>query len=194
MVLIFILLRKHTRRPLLDQKLSAGDKLLHIDWTGTTFFTVGGIGLLLGLNWGSNDGWGDAKVIVALVVGAVLIGLTLAWEVLLEHKQDPIEVRMDPEGADGGSPEKDVHADIFADRAQLPAPFRANALLPLKVMGNFDVMATNFAALTSGMVMLVVFYFVALYFIIVSGQSETNAGVQLLYFAPGLVGTVVSLM
>ncbi|KAL5488411.1 hypothetical protein ACEPAI_6529 [Sanghuangporus weigelae] len=196
MVLIFILLRKHTGRPLLDQKLNTVDKLLHIDWTGTVFFTIGGVGLLLGLNWGSSEGWDDAKVIIALVVGAVLIGLTLAWEVVLEHKQDSshMQVRGDPEVIDGDAIEKNAYTNTSVHHAQLAAPFRATALLPLKVMGNFDVMATNFAALTSGMVMLVVFYFVALYFIIVSGEDETDAGMQLLYFAPGLgIGTVISI-
>ncbi|KAL5512252.1 hypothetical protein ACEPAG_3537 [Sanghuangporus baumii] len=196
MVLIFILLRKHTKRPLQDQKLDTMGKLLHIDWTGAVFFTIGGIGLLLGLNWGSTAGWDDAKVIVALVVGVVLIGLTLAWEVVLEHKQDSsqTQVRGDPEVADGDATEKNAHLGTSVDRAHLAAPFRATALLPLKVMGNFDVIATNLAALTSGMVMLVVFYFVALYFIIVSGQSETHAGTQLLYFAPGLgIGTVMAI-
>ncbi|KAL5530787.1 hypothetical protein ACEPAF_7045 [Sanghuangporus sanghuang] len=196
MVLIFILLRKHTMRPLLGQKLKTVDKLLRIDWTGTVFFTIGGIGLLLGLNWGSTEGWDDAKVNVVLVVGAVLVGLTLAWEVVLEHKQDSsqIQVRGDPQVVDGDTTEKNVRLDTSVDGAHLVAPFRATAFLPLQVMGNFDVMATNFAALTSGMVMLVVFYFVALYFFIVSGQSETDAGVQLLYFAPGLgIGAVTSI-
>jgi len=47
---------------------------------------------------------------------------------------------------------------------------------------------------TSGMVMLVAFYFVAIFFTIVSGQSATKAGVQLIFFAPGMgAGVFISI-
>lgn len=60
------------------------------------------------------------------------------------------------------------------------------AMIPLAVCRNFDVMATSFAALTSGMLMFGCFYFLSIYFIIVAGFSPTKSGSQLLYFSPGL--------
>ena len=40
----------------------------------------------------------------------------------------------------------------------------------------------------TSMIMPVMFYFVAIFFTIVNGLSGTDAGTQLLYFAPGLGG------
>ena len=69
----------------------------------------------------------------------------------------------------------------------VPRVYLADTLIPLKVMKNYDVIATSFAAFTSGMVMLVIFYFVAIFMVIVSGLSPVKAGAQLIYFAPGMV-------
>lgn len=188
MVLVFVLLRSQTKRPFLEQNLSAADKLLHIDWVATILFTFGGVLLLLGLNWGSNEEWNSAKVIISLILGVVLIGATLGWEAILEHKQSSVRTQ-EPDNIELGG-ENMVERDMFSAHAHLAALFRASALLPLNVLGNYDVLATSVAAFTSGMVMLVNFYFVALFLVIVSGKSATNAGVQLIYFAPGMVCTV----
>lgn len=65
--------------------------------------------------------------------------------------------------------------------------FTADAMIPLAVFQSYDVCATQFAAFTSGMVMLVIFYFVAIFMVIVSGLTAVQAGIQLIYFAPGMV-------
>ncbi|KAG8767580.1 hypothetical protein FRC20_007343 [Serendipita sp. 405] len=66
-------------------------------------------------------------------------------------------------------------------------------MLPMNMFRSFDVVATDFASLASGMVMLGIFYFVAIFYVIVNGRDAVGAGVQLLYFAPGIgAGVIVS--
>ncbi|KAI5119616.1 hypothetical protein M0805_007880 [Coniferiporia weirii] len=150
-------------------------------------FTSGGILLLLGLNWGSNEGWGDVKVIVSLVVGALVVCATIGWEAILEHKRE----RYSSEGGFTGAYASEAEK---MRRMSLPAPLRASALLPLAVLRNYDVLATSLAPFTSGMVMIVIFYFVALFMVIVSGKNPIQAGTQLIYFAPGMgIGTIVAI-
>lgn len=176
MVLGFLFLRNNTKGPQLprgfqaahpEAKPSQADKLMHIDWIGTIIFVIGGILVLLGLNWGSSDDWSAVKTIVSLVVGAFLIAVCLVWEYVLERAQ-----RL---------------AQAYPGSKQPKGVWKAEAMLPLSLFRSYDVSATEFAALTSGMIMLVVFYFLAIFATIVSGKSSSQAGVQLLYFAPGLV-------
>lgn len=60
-------------------------------------------------------------------------------------------------------------------------------MIPLEVFRSYDVCAVQYASFVSGMVMLVMFYFVAIFMTIVNGLSAAKAGIQLVYFAPGLV-------
>ena len=184
LILVFLLLRtraKGAQPPrLLYSQNTALDKILRIDWVATTLFVGGGILILLGLNWGSNEVWNQAKVIACLVVGGLLIVATILWEYVLERKQ--LRYR---------AAEKDVAEGEGTGNGgkRLSRWFEADAMLPLDVFKNYDVCATEFAAFTSGMVMLVIFYFVAIFMVIVSGLSSVQAGVQLIYFAPGMVRT-----
>ena len=194
MVLAFFLLRGRTKGPQPPRlRISPGseelredktpiDKFLRMDWIGAFLFVSGGILLLLGLNWGATGIWGAAKVIVTLVLGSVLIITMFVWEYILEVKQEPYLVyksngeKITLQDEEGGR-----------DGKKLSHWFEADALIPLAVMRNYDVCATQFAAFTSGMVMLVIFYFIAIFMVIVSGLSAEKAGVQLIYFAPGMV-------
>lgn len=145
-------------------------RLERVDWLGTLCFVAGSILLLLGLNWGGSEGWHEVKVIISLVIGGVVFISSLFWEYVLERKQ----------------------LKIFAPQPELSTKtpsriFLAEAMIPFETMKNYDVMATQFAAFTAGMVMLVIFYFVAIFMVIVSGKDATQAGVQLIFFAPGMV-------
>ncbi len=145
------------------------EKLLYIDWIGSLLFVTGGILLLLGLNWGSGNDWSDRKTIVSLALGGTLVIGCLVWEYILES----IQSRIARQASSGVKRTKRI--------------WKTDAMLPLALFRSYDLSAAEFAALTSGMIMLVVFYFVSIFATIVSGQSSSQAGVQLLYFAPGLL-------
>lgn len=187
MIIAFLFLRnkaKGAQPPRLlntSTDTSAVNRLFRIDWLASALFVIGGILLLLGLNWGANQVWNTAKVIVCLVLGAILLIGTLAWEFVLEEKQYRfINAEIVEAAEEGESPKR------------LGRFFVADAMIPLAVLKNYDVCATQFAAFTSGMVMLVIFYFVAIFMVIVNGLNAVQAGVQLIYFAPGMVSHLYS--
>lgn len=123
----------------------------------------GGILVLLGLNWGSTSGWNATKVVVSFVVGGTLLIVFAAWEYFLERQ---------------------AHFPTARGSAFL----KASPMLPPVIFKSVDICIVQYATFVSGMIMLVMFYFVAIYLTIVSGESATKAGAQLIYFAPGMVG------
>ncbi|KAG9217539.1 hypothetical protein CCMSSC00406_0008466 [Pleurotus cornucopiae] len=139
-------------------------RLLRIDWIGAFIFIAGGVLLLLALNWGSNEAWNSAKVIVCFVLGGLLISVCLFWEWFLESQRTDTA------------------------KVNLSAVFLAEPMIPLAIFTSYDVCAVLAASFVSGMVMIVMLYFVAIFMTIATGLSATNAGVQLLYFAPGMGG------
>ena len=171
MLLVFVLLRNRltykkdmsNERVVLVSKMPRLEKLASLDWTGTILFVASGILLLLALNWGSTEEWDQAKVIVSFVVGGVLFVAFIGWLLVLQHLQ--------------ANPQS-LLSKIFP-------------LLPLDMFKSVDVCVTQAIAFTSGMIMLVMFYFVAIFFVIVVGKSASQSGVQLIYFAPGLVSNPV---
>ncbi|KZS91828.1 MFS general substrate transporter [Sistotremastrum niveocremeum HHB9708] len=190
MVLTFVLLRGHVKGPQPSSRQrqrqllypatshslqSYGEKFLCLDFIGATLFIGGGILLLLALTWGSTVAWDSARVIVTFIIGGLLIFACIGWELLLEHYDDPERTKAIPGSRSDGSG---------------LGVFEAEPMLPIEVFKSIDVTICQLAAFTSGMVMLVAFYFVAIFFTIVEGKSATNAGVQLIYFAPGAGGGV----
>ncbi|THU95646.1 MFS general substrate transporter [Dendrothele bispora CBS 962.96] len=173
MALCFLLLRKHTkggqpskRLPLVyRENETVLLKLLRIDWIGTVLFTVAGILILLALNWGSTEEWNSAKVIVSFIVGGLLAIAFVLWEYCLMHH--------------------DTHATSTSHRGRL---FWADPTIPLELFRSYDICVVQAASFVGGMVMIVMFYFVAIFMTIVSGLSPKDAGVQLVYFAPGSGG------
>ena len=63
-------------------------------------------------------------------------------------------------------------------------------MIPMNMFRSYDVVATSWATFASGMVMLGVFYFIAIFYVIVQGKDSVSSGVQLLYFAPGIVSSL----
>ncbi|KAH7927142.1 MFS general substrate transporter [Leucogyrophana mollusca] len=169
MVLCFLLLRGKVKKAQpgnrlpssVGEKESIGQKLLRIDWIGTLLFIGGGILILLALNWGSTGTWRSAKVIVSWVVGGLLIIACLGWEYLLEQQ-------------------------LFRSTPSKRTVLCCDPMLPLEIFRSYDVCAVMYGCYISGLVMLVMFYFVAIFMTIVTGLSPANAGVQLVYFAPGM--------
>jgi hypothetical protein len=201
MVLAFFLLRGITKGPqqLAGASPSEGmtlcSKLLLIDWPASFLFCAGGILLLLGLNWGSvdadsNSGWSSARVIVSLTIGGILLIATIGWDAILEGR---LARRFGSMFRPQVSKETAVNFDSEASTGSQDKPnvFTPTPLLPLSVFTSYDVVATEFAALTAGMVMIVLFYFVAMFMVIVTGLTAVSAGVQLIYFAPGMGGGTI---
>jgi hypothetical protein len=167
MVVIFFLLRPYVkgaqpsvRKRKRELNLATGSrrhryvhKVLAIDFVGATLLIGGAILLLLGLNWGSTtstdledvlgghgrSGWSAPKVVASLTIGGALLVLTVVWEYLIEH--------FDVDGKESPT--------ILLD---------AEPILPIPVLRNWDTVICNYVSLTSGMVMLVFFYFVAIFF------------------------------
>ncbi|KZT21059.1 MFS general substrate transporter [Neolentinus lepideus HHB14362 ss-1] len=176
-IICFLLLRKIAHKgkssehlPLQEGKKERRfDKLLRVDWIGTLLFIGGGIPLLLALNWGSTEAWNSAKVIASFVGGGILPIVCGCYELLLAHYRD----------------------------SSVPPPLRvlwADPFIPMKIFLSYDVCAVLYSNFVQGMVMMVIFYFVAIFMVIVAGKSATNAGVQLIYFAPGMgAGSMVSM-
>ncbi|KAG8844465.1 hypothetical protein FRB91_002608 [Serendipita sp. 411] len=187
------------------QSTSFLGKLERIDFVGSLLFVALGVLILLGLNWGSTESWNQPKVIVCLAVGAALLVIFIGWEYIVDHSTDHLE-----HAFNNNSNEKetdDVESNTNAkgngkgngNRARLARHFApswtrlTDPMLPMNMFRSFDVVATDFASLASGMVMLGIFYFVAIFYVIVNGRDAVGAGVQLLYFAPGIgAGVIIS--
>ncbi|KIK40315.1 hypothetical protein CY34DRAFT_24883 [Suillus luteus UH-Slu-Lm8-n1] len=168
MVLCFFLLRKRVKGAKPSEELPGSaksttwiTKLALIDWIGTFLFILGGILILLALNWGPDDDWKTVRVIVCLIIGVILFAACILWEVVLERKHQ---------------------APIVA----ISALYNAQPMLPLELFRSYDICVLQYGCFVSGIVMFVMFYFVALFMTIVSGLPPDQAGIQLLYFAPGL--------
>ncbi|KAF9270743.1 MFS general substrate transporter [Marasmius fiardii PR-910] len=177
-ILLFLLLRKHLKKGFVVEGGLPGQppptfmtKFLKIDWIGAFFFTAGGILILLALNWGSTERWKSAKVIACFVVGGILFLPCMFWEYILEQHQ-----------AKG----------IVSEKAS--TIMSAYPMIPTDLFRSYDVVTVLAASLAGGMVMIVMFYFVAIFMTIVNGLDPRRAGVQLVYFAPGSgVGTLLAL-
>ncbi|KAF8845961.1 MFS general substrate transporter [Paxillus ammoniavirescens] len=143
-------------------------KLVLIDWVGTFLFCIGGILMLLALNWGSSDNWKSTRVIAGIILGAFSLVLCMAWEVILERK------RLSP--------------------ACMTGIYRAHPMIPIVMFSSFDTCVIQYGAFVSGIFLFVMFYFVSIFATIVTGLSATQAGIQLLYFSLGLgLGTLVAI-
>jgi hypothetical protein len=134
MLLCFILLRNRIKGGQPSQRLpvKAGERetaiarLLRIDWIGALFFIAAGILILLGLGWGSTEGWSSTKVIASFIIGGLLSIACLVWEYLLERQ----------------------------DTASVPFRLRAlwaDPMLPLDVFRSYDVCTVQLASFVSGM-------------------------------------------
>ncbi|PVF97524.1 MFS general substrate transporter [Serendipita vermifera] len=208
--------QRHTRLHLPPSELAAiqakyppsfTTSLQRIDSIGAVIFIIMGAAILLGLNWGSTDpkGWNQAKVIATLVVGGAVLPVFILWEYIVDHSTDHL-VQPPHDDTESALPEKEkgkgvevnqpMVSGIRARIARLAPEFAriTEPIVPMNMFRSYDVVATNYATLTSGMATLGIFYFVAIFFVIVSGKDAVKAGVQLLYFVPGIgVGALISM-
>ena len=169
MILCFFLIRNRVKGGKLAEELPSAaasmswfTKLSLIDWIGMLLFITGGILLLLALNWGPGDNWKTARVIVCLIIGVLVLAACILWEVVLERKHQTFSI---------------------ADSAL----YRVQPMLPLELFRSYDICVLQYGCIVSGIVMFVMLYFVAIFMTIVTGMPPGQAGIQLLYFAPGMV-------
>ncbi|KAG6380072.1 hypothetical protein JVT61DRAFT_8154 [Boletus reticuloceps] len=67
-------------------------------------------------------------------------------------------------------------------------------MLPIELFTSYDMCVVQYGSFISGIVMFVMFYFVAIFATVVTGLPPAQAGIQLLYFAPGLgAGSLLSI-
>lgn len=144
-------------------------KLLRIDWIGAFLFAAGGILVLLALNWGSTDSWSSVRVILCWVLGPLLIITCLLWEHVLGKQL----LRISPSR----------HTVLNCD-----------PMLPLEIFRSYNVCAVMYGSYVSGMVTFVMFYFIAIFMTIVVEKNPVEAGIQLVYFLPGIAaGSLLSI-
>ena len=145
-------------------------KILQIDWVGGALFMAGGILILLALNWGSTEQWDSAKVIACFIIGGLLFILFGIWE---RHIQRRVG---------------------YAGASTLRRALYTQPMIPIKMFKSLDLCINMFAVFVSGMIQMVMFYFIAIFMTIVADLPPNQAGVQLLYFAPGMVGFYLNVM
>ncbi|EJU00834.1 MFS general substrate transporter [Dacryopinax primogenitus] len=167
MLASYFFLRHHPNPAAPPPGTTAIQKLQKIDYVGAFLFVSGGVLIILGLSWGSQEEWNEPRVIAVFVVGGVLVILFYLWERFLERRV--------------AGPHKEV-----AWLAEQP-------MIPAALFKDLDVIATSVIIFGGGMLMFGMFYFVSTYFIIVQGYSQIRAGLVLLAFTPGLgVGVMIS--
>lgn len=150
--------------PELDETVATGGRtkfsarLNTIDWGGNLLFMIG-LGLIvLALTWGGvTYPWNSAAIIVSLVLGAIFSGAFFYWE------------------------------SLFAPGKALSQRFPSQkAMIPWNIIKTRDILLLFYTEVTSGMGMYAVLYFCNIYFISVRDYTPDEAGVQLLFFTPGI--------
>ncbi|KAL4926682.1 putative MFS multidrug transporter [Aspergillus undulatus] len=160
-IIIYLLLRKElkaARYPHRGSNLSSFlSALATIDIIGTILFLFGVGLIILGTAWGgSTYPWTSAKVLAPLIVGGVCFVFFFCYEYLLEMG---------------------TFARILP--AQKP-------MLPYSLFKKLDTLWLAILQFSAGAAMYSVFYYIGIYFTLVEEYPASRAGVQLLYYIPGL--------
>ncbi|KAH7114219.1 major facilitator superfamily domain-containing protein, partial [Dendryphion nanum] len=164
MLLIFFLMRPELARGRVSAKVGDSRRSDYVasfftfDWPGMIFF-IFGVGLvILAIQWGGTQySWSSPAVVVPLAVGGFLWVLFYFYEYLLGSGR--------------------IMARTFP---------RQVAMLPSYLYQKKDtslLMLINFA---SGVALVSAFYFISIYWELAEGYTASEAGVQLLYYTPGL--------
>ncbi|KAK2018742.1 major facilitator superfamily transporter [Colletotrichum eremochloae] len=157
--------------PQLDETADTGrrttfvKRIQTIDVGGQVLFLFGFGLLILGLTWaGATYSWTSPAVLVTLILGAMISVSFVIWEYHM-------------------APGKALARQF---------PWQ-KAMIPWELARNRDIGLLFYTSFATGMAMYSVLYFCNIYFTMVKLWSADQAGVQLLYFTPGLgVGVYVS--
>ena len=172
--IVFLVLRKELLGPQpipeLDETSETGRReklaarLQTVDVGGQLLFLFGFGLIVLGLTWGgATYPWDSAAVLVPLIVGVILTVAFCFWE----HSMAP--------------------GNVLSEKWPWQRP-----MIPWKILTHKDICLLFFTETTSGMALYAILYFTNIYFISVEGYSSDKAGVQLLYFTPGIGGGVIA--
>ncbi|KAF2856133.1 MFS general substrate transporter [Plenodomus tracheiphilus IPT5] len=170
MALIFFLMRGE----LVQGRTNSGESkragyingLAIIDWPGMIMFIIGVGCIILAIQWGGTEySWSSAPVIIPLVVGVVLTIVFFGYEYLL-------------------GPDRTV-SRLFP--RQVP-------MIPSTLFRKKDVALLLIINFSAGISLVSAFYFISYYWQLAESYSPSKAGVQLLYYTPGLGVGVYSAM
>jgi MFS family permease len=146
-----------------------------IDYGGQFLFLFGMGLIILALTWGgASYGWGTVQVMLPLILGTILTGAFVSWEYWM------------------------APGNYLAQRFPLQKPTIPWELLVQRNMAllfyiNFATgmgmcfphTALRYTA-NSALAMTAVLYFVDIYFTLVKAYTASQAGMQLLYYTPGI--------
>ncbi|KAL4966515.1 putative MFS multidrug transporter [Aspergillus stella-maris] len=169
-IVIYILLRNELKPGTYTHRGSRLSSFLSalgtIDIIGTILF-IFGVGLIiLGTAWGgSTYPWVSAQVLAPLIVGGVCFITFFVYEYLLE---------------------KGTFERIFP---------RQKPMIPYSMFKRLDTLWLVILQFAAGTSMYSVFYYIGVYFTLVEEYPASKAGVQLLYYIPGLgVGVYLAIL
>ncbi|KAF4156354.1 hypothetical protein CNMCM6936_006501 [Aspergillus lentulus] len=161
-IVIFVLLRNELVEGTVFKKGSRSSTVLPalatLDIVGAVLF-IFGVGLIiLGTAWGGPTyPWSSPEVLAPLIVGGACFVLFFLYEYFLEPGR--------------------LFARIFPK--QVP-------MLPYSMFARRDTIWLAVLEFSSGAAMYSVFYFIGIYFTLVEAYPASRAGINLLYYIPGL--------
>ncbi|KAE8412267.1 major facilitator superfamily domain-containing protein [Aspergillus pseudocaelatus] len=168
-LLVFILLRNELVEGTMFKKGSRLSGILPalatVDIIGSVLF-IFGVGLIiLATAWGgATYPWSAPQVLAPLVVGSVCFILFFVYEYFLEPGR--------------------IFARIFPKQV---------AMLPYSMFARKDTIWLAIVQFSTGAAMYSIFYYIGIYFSLVEAYPASKAGVQLLYYIPGMgVGVYIA--
>jgi hypothetical protein len=169
-ITVFFLLRKELvqaqphRREDADGKVTMVEKptflakLSIIDYGGMLLFFFGAGLIVLAVTWGgATDPWSSSAVLVPLVIGGIMFFSFFVYEHLMVPGR--------------------ALSRIFPSQ---------EPMIPLSLFRTKDMGLLAYLNFSTGMAMFSAFYFVGIWFAIVQKYDSGKAGVQLVYYTPGL--------
>lgn len=164
MILIVLLMRKELAQGRANIKSQPSRRLGYIsglaiiDWPGIIMFILGVGCIILAMQWGGNQyAWSSPAVVVPFVIGGILCILFFIYEYLL-------------------GPGRTV-ARLFP---------RQIAMIPSTLFRKKDTSLLMIMNFTAGISLVCAFYFISYYWQLAEGYTPSQAGIQLLYYTPGL--------
>ncbi|KAL4936877.1 hypothetical protein BDV06DRAFT_227461 [Aspergillus oleicola] len=160
-IVIYLLLHNELKQGTYSRRGSRLPSILSalatIDIIGTILF-IFGVGLIiLGTAWGgSTYPWVSAQVLTPLIVGGVCFVSFFVYDYLLE---------------------KGTFERIFPHQ---------KPMIPYTMFKKLDTLWLAILQFSAGTAMYSVFYYIGIYFTLVEEYPASKAGVQLLYYIPGL--------
>ncbi|PYI03658.1 MFS multidrug transporter [Aspergillus sclerotiicarbonarius CBS 121057] len=161
-ILIFVLLRNDLVEGTMFRKGSRWSSVLPalatVDIGGSILF-IFGVGLIiLAVTWGgATYSWSSGQVLAPLIVGAICFIAFFVYEYLLEPGR--------------------LFARMFPKHV---------ATLPYSLFERRDTIWLAILNFSTGAASYSIFYFISIYYTLVAGYSSSKAGLDLLYYIPGL--------